>query len=155
MSGTTPADKTTKAAGKQKTKKVRVTQEQIESLIGYQTVHMPVDALPRVSKEFLDLAALHDQSHPTVPLVQMDDIVADIMRNINRQEAKFMKERERILNDYYTKGYAYVDGEEVTGGEQGDDQGVAAAPPPPPAGGRRRSRPGVVKQKGGQTKKFN
>ncbi|WVZ50167.1 hypothetical protein U9M48_001448 [Paspalum notatum var. saurae] len=158
MSGATPADKppepstATGKTTKQKMKKVRMTQEEIESLIRYQTVHMPVDALPRMSKEFLALAAQHDQSHLTVPLDQMDDYVADICRDINRREAKFMKQRERILNDYYTKGYAYFD-EEGDGGD--DDQGVAAAPPPPPPGGRRRSRPGVVKQKGGQIKKLS
>lgn len=76
---------------------------------------------------------------------KIDDYIANILRDTNREEAKFMKERERILNDYYTKGYAE---EEVTDGEE-EGSGVVVAPI-----GRRRSRPGVTKQ-AGQFRKLN
>jgi hypothetical protein len=45
---------------KKKTKKVRLTQEQIDSYIWYQMVHMSEDALPRVTEERLALAKLKD-----------------------------------------------------------------------------------------------
>jgi hypothetical protein len=138
-----PAGKTTT----KKTKKVRLTQEQIDSYIRYQTVHMPEDALPRVTEERLALAKLKDHSHLDIPMDQIDDYVAKILRDINRMEAKFMKKRDRILNDYYTKGYAE---EEVTDDEKEEGSG---APAPQPAPGRRRFRPGVTKQ-AGQTKKL-
>jgi hypothetical protein len=62
-------------------------------------------------------------------------------------EAKFMKKGDRILNNYYTKGYAE---EEVTDDEKEEGCAVLA---PQPAPGRRRFRPGVTKQ-AGQTKKL-
>ncbi|KAK3120596.1 hypothetical protein QOZ80_9AG0690640 [Eleusine coracana subsp. coracana] len=132
------------ATGKTTTKKknmVRMTQEQIDSYIRYQTVHIPEDLVPRFTKERLAQMNLADQGNLPVPLDQIDDYIAGLFRDINRSEARFMKERDRILNDYYTKGYAE---EELSDDEE-------AGPPPP---GRRRFRPGVAKQ-GGRIKKLH
>ncbi|CAN6363566.1 unnamed protein product [Urochloa humidicola] len=144
-----PAPATTSTASTSKKtkmkKNVRMTQEQIESYIRYKPVYMPLDALPRVTEERLALAKLSDHSHLTVPMDKVDDYIANLLREINREEDKFMKERERILNDYYAKGYAEV---EVTDGEGEGSAAVA------PTTGRRRFRPGVTKQ-AGQTRKLN
>lgn len=86
MSETTPeisavARKTTttkKEEKKKNKKKVRMTQEQIDRIIRYQTVYIPEDAIPRVSKERLALAEGKDQSHLTVPMDQVDDVIANI-----------------------------------------------------------------------------
>ncbi|XP_062181903.1 uncharacterized protein LOC133886182 [Phragmites australis] len=153
-----PEPTATAAAGKtntnmKKKKKVRMTQEQIDSFIRYQTVYFPEDLVPRVSKERLAQTNLADQGNLPVPMDQIDDYIANIFRDINRMEARFMRERDRILNDYYTKGYAE---EEITDDEEEEEEGGvaparAAAPAPP---GRRRFRPGVAKQ-AGKIKKLN
>ncbi|GJN25712.1 hypothetical protein PR202_gb13575 [Eleusine coracana subsp. coracana] len=85
------------ATGKTTTKKkknmVRMTQAQIDSYIRYQTVHIPEDLVPRVSKERLAQTNLADQGNLPVPMDQMDDYIAGLFRDINRSEARFMKER--------------------------------------------------------------
>ncbi|KAL6654546.1 hypothetical protein ACP70R_008011 [Stipagrostis hirtigluma subsp. patula] len=135
----------TAAGANKKKKKVRMTQAQIDSFINYKTTYIPEDLVPRVSKERLAQTNPENHGNLPVPMDQIDDYIAGIFRDVNRMEARFMRERDRILNDYYTKGYAE---EEVTD----DDEDAAAAAPAPP--GRRRFRPGVVKQ-GGKTKKLN
>jgi hypothetical protein len=44
----------TMAGGETKTKKVRMTQEEIDSYIRYKNVHIPEDIVPKVSKERLE-----------------------------------------------------------------------------------------------------
>ncbi|XP_062182169.1 uncharacterized protein LOC133886499 [Phragmites australis] len=142
----TAAGKTnTKTKTTTKKKKVRMTQEQIDSYIRYQTDYFPEDLFPKYSEERLALANLADHSHLPVPMDQIHDYINNIFRDINRMEARFMQERDRILNDYYTKGYAE---QEITDDEE-EGGGVAPAPP-----GRRRFRPGVAKQ-AGKIKKLN
>ena len=138
----------------------RMTQEQIELLTRYETVHMPEEAFRRLSlrsKEVLTPADLADQGELPVPMDQIDDYIANICREINECEARFMRQRDRILNDYYTKGYAHEEEEE---GEEASSPALPAPvgnrnphpnPPPSAAGsgssGRRRFRPGVTKSK--------
>ncbi|KAF8673461.1 hypothetical protein HU200_049029 [Digitaria exilis] len=79
-----------------------------------------------------------DKGSLPVPMDQIDDYIDNIFKRLNKMEARFMRERERILNDYYTNGYAF---EEVTA--------------TPASAGRRRFRPGVTKQQDGKTKMLN
>lgn len=115
----------------------RMTQEQIDSLIRYQTVHMPEEAFRRLSrrtKELLTPEELAYQGDFPVPMGQIDDYLANICREINQTEARFLRERDRILNDYYNKGYAYAEQQ----------------PSSSSSGNRRRFPPGLTKKK--QTK---
>jgi hypothetical protein len=127
-----------------------MTQEQIDGLIRYETVHMPEDYFRRLSlrsKELLTPANLAYQGNLPVPMGQIDDYIANILSEINESEARFMRQRDRILNDYYTKGYAE---------EQEPEEASSPAMPLPvpvpvgnrnPPPGRRRFRPGVTKSK--------
>lgn len=116
-----------------------MTQEQIDRLINYKTMHFPEKPIPRVSKERLaQRKNPEDKGSLPVPMDQIDDYIDNIFKRLNKMEARFMRERERILNDYYTNGYAF---EEVTA--------------TPASAGRRRFRPGVTKQQDGKTKMLN
>ncbi|KAG0530756.1 hypothetical protein BDA96_05G214100 [Sorghum bicolor] len=111
----------------------RMTQEQIELLTRYETVHMPEEAFRRLSlrsKEVLTPADLADQGELPVPMDQIDDYIANICREINECEARFMRQRDRILNDYYTKGYAHEEEEE------GEEASSPALPAPVVCNGR-------------------
>ncbi|RCV39260.1 hypothetical protein SETIT_8G209000v2 [Setaria italica] len=135
------------------TKKTTTTKAQIDSLIRYKTFYFPEDAIPKVSKERLTRTNLADKGSLPVPLDKMDDYIANIFRqlrafanvtkrDLNKMETRFMKQRERILNGYYTKGYAVEE--------------VAAATSTPATLGRRRSRHGVTRQAAaGKTKKLD
>ncbi|EAZ19040.1 hypothetical protein OsJ_34570 [Oryza sativa Japonica Group] len=100
------------AGGKKKKKttagrKVRMTQEEIDSYINYQTIRMPDEIFPIVSKERLACTDLSDHKGDLpVPMDQIDDYVAKIFREINQIDDQFMKHRDGILNQYYRKGYA-------------------------------------------------
>lgn len=128
----------------EKKNKKRMTQEQIDRLIRYETHYFPEDAMPKVSEVWLTGTNQADQGNLPVPLDQIDDYIANIFREINKMEARFMRERARILNDYYTKGYAMEEEEEVT-----------ATPATTAGRGRRRFRAGVTKQQDGKTKMLN
>ena len=132
---TTAASQTTTNAAKKKS--TRMSQERIDSLIRYPSMYFPEDAIPKVSKEVLAQANLADKGDLPVPMDKLDDYIAKIFRRINESEPRIMRERDRILNEYYTRGYV---------------EEVSATPPPP---GRRRFRPGVTKQAAGKTKKLN
>lgn len=142
-----PADlsETAKVKVGEKKPRRRMTQEQIDRLMRYETVHMPEEAfrrLGREAKEIMTPAELAYQGKLPVPMGQLDDYIANMCREINESEARFMRQRDRMLNDYRTKGYA-------------EEEEQASSPPvPAPVGhrnpnppGRRRFRPGVTKSK--------
>ncbi|EAZ02764.1 hypothetical protein OsI_24884 [Oryza sativa Indica Group] len=158
------------AGGKKKKKttagrKVRMTQEEIDIYINYQTIRMPDEIFPIVSKERLACTDLSDKGDLPVTMDQIDDYVAKIFREINQIEDQFMKHRDGILNQYYRKGtrcerpptttmmmnkkkkkkHLLADAQEE---DAGDEQ--ARAPNP----GRRRFRPGVS-IKAGKVNKLN
>lgn len=156
------------AGGKKKKKttagrKVRMTQEEIDIYINYQTIRMPDEIFPIVSKERLACTDLSDKGDLPVTMDQIDDYVAKIFREINQIEDQFMKHRDGILNQYYRKGYAMrkatdddddeEEEEETSPADaQEEDAGDEQARAPNP--GRRRFRPGVS-IKAGKVNKLN
>uniref|UniRef100_A0A0D9XUN5 Uncharacterized protein n=1 Tax=Leersia perrieri TaxID=77586 RepID=A0A0D9XUN5_9ORYZ len=82
---------------KKKMKKKLMSQREIDCYINYKTVVLPEDMISRVSKERLAHTNLADQGSLPVPMDQMDDYLAGLIRDINRIEAGTMKRREKNL----------------------------------------------------------
>ncbi|KAM0875836.1 hypothetical protein ACQ4PT_036558 [Festuca glaucescens] len=137
----------TTAGGKTKAmKKVRMTQEEIGSYIRYKNVLIPVDIVPKVSKERLACTNLEDLGGLPVRMDQEHDYVVKIIQQINKISADFLKERDEILCENYTKGYVE---REVTDDEA--EQGGSKVP----CTGRRRFQKGIAKQGAGSVRKLN
>uniref|UniRef100_A0A0D9XUK5 Beta-Casp domain-containing protein n=1 Tax=Leersia perrieri TaxID=77586 RepID=A0A0D9XUK5_9ORYZ len=115
---------------KKKTKMVRLTQQQIDLCLAYKEVKISDDdKRPKLTE------SLSKELLARIPQDRLDfgQVEKELMK-------KFREEREDILKQYYTKGYA-----EYEVFDDGEDDDIVPARVAPP--GRRRARNGVVVKK--------
>uniref|UniRef100_A0A0E0RHB1 Uncharacterized protein n=1 Tax=Oryza rufipogon TaxID=4529 RepID=A0A0E0RHB1_ORYRU len=130
---------------KKKTKTMRFTQEQINNCIAYKDVEIPFDDnMPSL------LEALDEETLANFPQDLIDKLKA-YEDEREAEKASFIEiqnhirgERDGILNQYYTKGYAKY--EVVVDDDGEEDSKVPPRVVAPPAG-QRRFRNGVTVQK--------
>ncbi|KAJ1273971.1 hypothetical protein BS78_05G027200 [Paspalum vaginatum] len=121
-----------------KHRRVRLSQETIDYILSYKPQPIHKFRPETYSKWILDLFPV-----PPDQLMayfdELDKLVYDGL------DDRFLKFQKSVREEYEKKGYAH--------GWETDDEEDQRQPPPRPA--RRRPRPGVLKHKGGGTKKLN